>query len=77
MNPKYEISKITVDETEWTGGQEVSVDRQNSHVVTFYIKSVETTKVQYNWIGAENLGDDVKLPTDTGDYNWGDTATLT
>lgn len=52
-------------------GEEISLDRQSSHVVTFYIRSVETTKVQYNWIGAENLGDDVKLPTDTGDYNWG------
>ena len=77
MNPKYEISKITVDDTECTNGEEISLDRQSSHVVTFYIRSVETTKVQYNWIGAENLGDDVKLPTDTGDYNWGDTATLT
>lgn len=77
LNPKYEISKITVDDTECTNGEEISLDRQSSHVVTFYIRSVETTKVQYNWIGAENLGDDVKLPTDTGDYNWGDTATLT
>ena len=75
LNPKYKISKITVDETEWTGGQEVSVDRQKSHVVTFYIKSVETTKVQYNWIGAENL--DVELPTDDTEYNWDEKAPLT
>ena len=77
LNPKYEISKITVDGTEKEIGKEVSLDRQEPHVVTFYIKSVETTKVQYNWIGAENLGPDVKLPTDTEDYDWGDTATLT
>lgn len=48
LNPKYEISKITVDDTECTNGEEISLDRQSSHVVTFYIRSVETTKVQYN-----------------------------
>ena len=75
LNPKYEISKITVDGTEQDLNQEVSLDRQKSHVVTFYIKSVETTKVQYNWIGAENL--DVELPTDDTEYNWDEKAPLT
>ncbi len=76
LNPKYEISKITVDGTEQDLDKEVSLDRKSPHVVTFYIKSVETTKVQYHWIGAENLGDDVTLPTDTADYNWGDHSNL-
>lgn len=75
LNPKYEISKITVDDTECTNGEEISLDRQSSHVVTFYIRSVETTKVQYNWIGAENL--DVELPTDDTEYNWDEKAPLT
>ena len=75
LNPKYEISKITVDDTECTNGEEISLDRQSSHVVTFYIRSVETTKVQYNWIGAENLG--VELPTDDTEYNWDEKAPLT
>ena len=55
LNPKYEISKITVDGAEQDLDKEVSIDRKNPHVVTFYIKSVETTKVQYHWIGAETL----------------------
>ena len=75
LNPKYEISKITVDDTECTNGEEISLDRKNPHVVTFYIKSVETTKVQYHWIGAENLA--VTLPTDNAEYDWDTTANLT
>lgn len=75
LNPKYVISKITVDDIEQDLNQEVSLDRQQDHVVTFYIKSVETTKVQYNWIGAENLN--VELPTDDTEYNWDEKAPLT
>ncbi len=75
LNPKYEISKITVDGAEQDLDKEVSLNRQDSHVVTFYIKSVEITKVQYNWIGAENL--DVELPTDDTEYNWDEKAPLT
>ena len=75
LNPKYEISKITVDGAEQDLDKEVSIDRKNPHVVTFYIKSVETTKVQYHWIGAENLA--VTLPTDNAEYDWDTTANLT
>lgn len=75
LNPKYKISKITVDGAEQDLDKEVSLNRQDSHVVTFYIKSVEITKVQYHWIGAENLA--VTLPTDNAEYDWDTTANLT
>lgn len=75
LNPKYKISKITVDGTEQALDKEISLNRRQPHVVTFYIKSVETTKVQYNWIGAENL--EVTLPTDNTEYDWNTTAELT
>ena len=75
LNPKYKISKITVDGTEQALDKEISLNRRQPHVVTFYIKSVETTRVQYNWIGAENL--EVTLPTDNTEYDWNTTAELT
>ena len=80
LNPQYEISKITVDnEIRTSDNNEVTLKRDKSHVVTFYIKKVETTTVKYHWIGPDSFADtlNITLPTDSKEYNWGDTATLT
>ena len=80
LNPQYKISKITVDnEIRTSDNNEVTLKRDESHVVIFYIKKVETTTVKYHWIGPDDFAKklNIELPTDSKEYNWGDTAELT